>query len=175
VLVLERIVDPGTKRTGAGPATPKDDERPAHVVAPLADVDLLASTSIDLSLLRVRCPLGDELAARQANARRLLPAPTALSRYRCHAGRAHLGKEFGAGWGVAVDASRRRREDDGAIGKLLVVPPIGSAVKSLEPMVTATMRSTFWSTALGPAPGWQDAAGIAFVVLSLAALVSRTF
>jgi len=64
------------------------------VVAPLADVDLLVPTTIDLPLLRVGCPLGDELCGASAQCAPLLAAPTAFSPYRATQAGAS-GKEFG--------------------------------------------------------------------------------
>jgi hypothetical protein len=128
---------------------------------------LRASTSWRRPRLICRCSAFDARCAmslRRVSAMRadFSRRRLAFSRCRCDAGGAHLGKEIGAGWGVAVDPSRRRREDDGAVGKLFVVPPIGSAVKSLEPMVLSAkaLDAARHGQAAGAGPGMVEGLGV---------------
>src|SRR5258708_34893611 len=75
---FEWVVDPGAPGTGTGLGALEQDEHLAHVVTPLAIVDLLLTRSIYPSRLGIDRPLVSNLAASARNPQRLLSSPAAL-------------------------------------------------------------------------------------------------
>src|SRR5258708_26263688 len=132
---FEWVVDPGAPGTGTGLGALEQDEHLAHVVTPLAIVDLLLTRSIYPSRLGIDRPLVSNLAASARNPQRLLSRPAALAGSGRGTRRPHLREQLRPGGCGGIDPYRRRRPDDVPVGLLFVTQSPPSAIEGLEPVV----------------------------------------
>ena len=107
------VVAPGA---GAGLVAFEQDEHIAHVVAPLALLDLAPTRLIDPPGLGVDRPLVSNRAAGAGDPQGFLPRPATPARCGCATGGSQLGKQVVSGGGGAIDPPGRAGPDDGAVG-----------------------------------------------------------